>query len=78
MKRIHIRKPDIKGGIKKIRNLKKEDIISYWKARREPRPDYRGAQEQRICPEDEAGLSVDEPALLAVSCSAGVYIEFCH
>lgn len=37
MKKIHIRKPDIKGGIKKLRNLKKQDIKAYWKARRERR-----------------------------------------
>lgn len=37
MKKIHIKKPDIKGGLHKIKNLKKEDIKAYWKARRERR-----------------------------------------
>ena len=38
MKRIHIRKPDIKGKLQKLRHLKKEDIKEYWhkkKLRRE-------------------------------------------
>ena len=38
MKRIHIRKPDIKGKFQKLRHLKKEDIKEYWhkkKLRRE-------------------------------------------
>lgn len=35
--KIHIKKPDIKGTFHKIRNLKKEDIKAYWKARRERR-----------------------------------------
>ena len=30
MKRIHIRKPDIKGKFQKLRHLKKEDIKEYW------------------------------------------------
>jgi len=37
MKKIQIRKPDLKGGIQKLKNLKKEDIKAYWKARRERR-----------------------------------------
>lgn len=37
MKKIHIKKPDIKGGFHKLRNLKKEDIKAYWTARRERR-----------------------------------------
>ena len=31
MKRIHIRKPDIKGFFTKVRNLKKEDIKRHFK-----------------------------------------------
>ena len=34
-KKIHLKKPDIKGGIHKLKNLKKEDVKAYWKARRE-------------------------------------------
>ncbi len=37
MKKIHIKKPDIKGGIQKLKNLKKEDVKAYWKARKERR-----------------------------------------
>ena len=37
MKKIQIRKPDLKGGIQKLKNLKKEDVKAYWKARRERR-----------------------------------------
>lgn len=37
MKKIHIKKPDIKGGIQKIKNLKKEDVKAYWKGRKERR-----------------------------------------
>lgn len=37
MKRIHIKKPDIKGFFSKIRNLKKEDIKRHWKERKERR-----------------------------------------
>ena len=42
MKKIHIRKPhlkkpDIKGTIDKIKHLKKEDIKIYWQARKERR-----------------------------------------
>lgn len=37
MKKIHIKTPDVKGGLHKIRNLKKEDVKAYWKARKERR-----------------------------------------
>lgn len=37
MKKIHMKKPDLKGGIEKIKNLKKEDIIRHFKARKERR-----------------------------------------
>lgn len=37
MKKIHIRKPDIKGRLHKLRNLKKEDIITHWKEKKERR-----------------------------------------
>ncbi len=37
MKKIHIKKPDIKGKIQKLRNLKKEDVKAYWKGRKERR-----------------------------------------
>lgn len=37
MKKIHIKKPDVKGGLHKIKNLKKEDVREYWKARKERR-----------------------------------------
>lgn len=37
MKKIHIKKPDIKGAVYKIKNMKKEDVKAYWKARKERR-----------------------------------------
>ena len=37
MKKIHLKKPDIKGKIQRLRNLKKEDVKAYWKERRERR-----------------------------------------
>ena len=37
MKRIHIRKPDIKGFFVKVRNLKKEDIKRHFKEKKERR-----------------------------------------
>lgn len=35
MKKIHIRKPDIKGLSVKVRNLKFKDIKEHYKARKE-------------------------------------------
>ena len=37
MKKIHIKKPDLKGGLHRLKNLKKEDIKAYWKTRKERR-----------------------------------------
>ena len=37
MKKIHFKKPDVKGAIHKLKNLKKEDVREYWKAKRERR-----------------------------------------
>lgn len=37
MKKIHIKKPDIKGFFAKIKNLKKEDIKQHFKAKKERR-----------------------------------------
>ena len=37
MKKIRIKKPDIKGFITKIRNLKKEDLKQHFKERKERR-----------------------------------------
>lgn len=37
MKKIHIKKPDVKGAVYKIKNMKKEDVKAYWKARKERR-----------------------------------------
>ena len=34
MKRIHIRKPDIKGVFTKVRNLKPEDIKRHYKEKK--------------------------------------------
>ncbi len=37
MKKIQFKKPDIKGAFHKLKNLKKEDVKAYWKAKRERR-----------------------------------------
>ena len=37
MKKLQLKKPDIKGKIRKIKNLKKEDVIAYWRGRHERR-----------------------------------------
>ena len=37
MKKIHIKKPDIKGFFTKLRNLKKEDIKRHFKEKKERR-----------------------------------------
>ena len=37
MKKLQLKKPDIKGKIRKIKNLKKEDVIAYWKGGHERR-----------------------------------------
>lgn len=37
MKKLQLKKPDIKGKIRKIKNLKREDVIAYWKGRHERR-----------------------------------------
>lgn len=37
MKKIHVKRPDIKGALHKLKNLKMDDIKAYWKARKERR-----------------------------------------
>ncbi|SCI33867.1 Phosphoglycerol transferase and related proteins%2C alkaline phosphatase superfamily [uncultured Clostridium sp.] len=37
MKKIHFKKPDVKGTVKKIKHLKREDIKAWWKAKGERR-----------------------------------------
>ena len=37
MKKLQLKIPDINGKIRKIKNLKKEDVIAYWKGRHERR-----------------------------------------
>ena len=37
MKKIQIKKPDVKGAVHKLKNLKKEDVKAYWTAKRERR-----------------------------------------
>ena len=55
MKKIHIRKPDIKGLSVKVRNLKFKDIKEHYKARKERRQKNSGrTPEQQICKENAA------------------------
>ena len=53
MKKIHIRKPDIKGLSVKVRNLKFKDIKEHYKARKERRQkileERRNSKLQRKC-----------------------------
>lgn len=37
MKRIRIKRPDVKGTYQRLKNLKKEDVAGYWRARKERR-----------------------------------------
>ncbi len=37
MKKFHVKKPDIKGTIHKLKNIKREDVKVYWEAKRERR-----------------------------------------
>ncbi len=37
MKKFHVKKPDIKGTFHKLKNIKREDVKAYWKARKERR-----------------------------------------
>ncbi len=53
MKKLQLKKPDIKGKIRKIKNLKKEDVIAYWKGRHERRERILEAKTQQcICKKD--------------------------
>ncbi len=37
MKKFQVKKPDIKGSFHKLKNIRKEDVKAYWKARKERR-----------------------------------------
>lgn len=37
MKKFHVKKPDIKGTVLRLRNIKREDVKAYWKAKKERR-----------------------------------------
>ena len=54
MKKIHIRKPDIKGLSVKVRNLKFKDIKEHYKARRAASENPGRTPEQQICKENAA------------------------
>ena len=71
MKRIQIRKPDIRGFFVKVRNLKKEDIKRHFEQKRERRRKIlEERQQQCVFKEDAAGLQMDEPAVSSASLSA--------
>ena len=79
MKKIHLKKPDIKGALYKIRHLKKEDIKAWYRARKERRERILEARRNGpFCPENEAGLRFYEPLFTGVSCPAGMSDQFCH
>ncbi len=74
MKKFQLKKPDIKGKIRKIRNLKKEDVIAYWKGRHERRERILEARRNSaFAKEDAAGLCIHEPILFDISCTACVH-----
>ncbi len=77
MKRIHIRKPDIKGFFVKVRNLKKEDIKRHFQEKKERR--QRILEERRnskIRKKDAAGVQMDEPVVSSASFSARLRHQF--
>ena len=73
MKKIHIRKPDIKGLSVKVRNLKFKDIKEHYKARKERR--QKILEERR---NSKFAKTMDEPAFIAAAVSAGVRDQFLY
>ena len=76
-KKIHLKKPDIKGGIHKLKNLKKEDVKAYWSKKRKTCTYYRREKKQCICQKDETGLSFYEPVLSGVPCAPCMLFKLC-
>ena len=81
MKHFHIRKPkikfkkpDIKGFFTKLKNLKKEDIKRHFKERKEQTAHFGETAQQQVCPQDAAGIQVDEPVFPAAPVPPGM----CH
>lgn len=78
MKRIHIRKPDIKGKFQKLRHLKKEDIKEYWhkkKLRREAILEKR--RNSAFAKKNAACLQNHEPIFTFVACVVRVSDQPC-
>ena len=57
MRKIRVKKPDIKGFFQRVRNIRWRDIEQDIKARERTRgADSGKAQKQCVCKEDAAGL----------------------
>ena len=76
MKKIHLKKPDIKGTFSKLRHLKKEDIKEWHRKKKERRE--RILEERPFCPEDAANLCFYEQNFIVASCLLGVCDQFHH
>ena len=48
MKRIHIKKPDIKGFFTKVKNLKPEDIKRHYQEKKATTPENSGTDEETV------------------------------
>lgn len=61
MKRIRIRKPDIKGTFQKLRNLKKEDIKEHFRQRKLRRQAILEKRRNSAFAKNAAGIPGYEP-----------------
>ena len=79
MKKIHIRKPDIKGLSVKVRNLKFKDIKEHYKARKERRQKIlEERRNSKFAKKMQPVYKMDEPAFIAAAVSAGVRDQFLY
>ena len=78
MKKIHIRKPDIKGLSVKVRNLKFKDIKEHYKARKERRQKILEERRNSKFAKKMQPVYKDEPAFIAAAVSAGVRDQFLY
>ena len=76
--KIKIPKPDLKGGLAKLKNLKKEDVITWWKERKERRARILEARRNSAFAKKMqpvyAFMNRFSPF---ISCASGMHLEFC-
>ena len=77
MKRIHIRKPDIKGKFQKLRHLKKEDIKEYWHKKKLRREAIWKREETVLLQKNAACLQNHEPIFTFAACVVRVSDQPC-